>query len=185
MRYIDESLAAGETIIQRGKWPGVFWFGAWAALLLLGIIVVGVFIFAAAAIKMKTTDFAVTNRRVILKRGWLNRRTHELAVESVEGVSLDQSLIARLFGYGRVVVTGTGDAVIAFPPMAQPVAFRRAIEAARADCGGEVHLAREDRAAIDRVAAEQANENEPEVVEEEERPRRKRKSSFIGLRARR
>jgi uncharacterized membrane protein YdbT with pleckstrin-like domain len=185
MRYIDESLAAGETIIQRGKWPGVFWFGAWAALLLLGIIVVGVFIFVAAAIKMKTTDFAVTNRRVILKRGWLNRRTHELAVESVEGVSLDQSLIARLFGYGRVVVTGTGDAVIAFPPMAQPVAFRRAIEAARADCGGEVHLAREDRAAIDRVAAEQANENEPEVVEEEERRRRKRKSSFIGLRARR
>jgi uncharacterized membrane protein YdbT with pleckstrin-like domain len=179
MRYIDESLAAGETIIQRGKWPGVFWFGAWAALLLLGII------FVAAAIKMKTTDFAVTNRRVILKRGWLNRRTHELAVESVEGVSLDQSLIARLFGYGRVVVTGTGDAVIAFPPMAQPVAFRRAIEAARADCGGEVHLAREDRAAIDRVAAEQANENEPEVVEEEEHPRRKRRSSFIGLRARR
>lgn len=186
MRYIDESLAAGETIIQRGKWPGVFWFGAWAALLLLGIIVVGVFIFLSAVIKMKTTDFAVTNRRVILKRGWLNRRTHELAVESVEGVSLDQSLIARLFGYGRVVVTGTGDAVIAFPPMANPVAFRRAIEAARADCGGEVHLAREDREAIAHAAAGQANENEPEeVIEEDERPRRKQRSSFIGLRARR
>jgi hypothetical protein len=36
MRYIDESLADGETIIQRGKWPGIFWFGAWAALILLG-----------------------------------------------------------------------------------------------------------------------------------------------------
>lgn len=185
MRYIDESLAAGETIIQRGKWPGVFWFGAWAALVLLGIIVVGVFIFAVAAIKMKTTDFAVTNRRVILKRGWLNRRTHELAVESVEGVSLDQSLIARLFGYGRVVVTGTGDAAIAFPPMADPVAFRRAIEAARAACGGEVRLASEDREALERAA--HSNENEPEeaVEQEEERPRRRRRPSFIGLRARR
>jgi uncharacterized membrane protein YdbT with pleckstrin-like domain len=192
MRYIDESLADGETIIQRGKWPGVFWFGAWAALILLGIILVGVFIFVTAAIKMKTTDFAVTNRRVILKRGWLNRHTQELAVESVEGVSLDQSIIARIFGYGRVVVTGTGDAVIVFPPMAHPVAFRRAIEAARADCGGEVHLARGDREAIERAAApEQANENEPvEVIDEEdmveaERPQRKRHSSFIGLRARR
>lgn len=45
MRYIDESLADGETIIQRGQWPGIFWFGAWAALILLGIAIVGIFIF--------------------------------------------------------------------------------------------------------------------------------------------
>jgi uncharacterized membrane protein YdbT with pleckstrin-like domain len=187
MRYIDESLAPGETIIARGKWPALFWIGAWAALLVLGIIVVGVFIFAAMAIKMMTTDFAVTNRRVILKQGWLNRKTHELAVESVEGVSLDQSIWARIFGYGRVVVTGTGEARIVFPPMAHPVEFRRAIEAARADCGGEVHLARDDRAALDRAAAaneDAANTNEPEIVEEEQ-PRRRKRPSFIGLRARR
>jgi len=186
MRYIDESLADGEVIIQRGKWPAVFWFGAWAALIVLGIAIVGIFIFIRSAVIMMTTDFAVTNRRVILKRGWLNRRTQELAVESVEGVSLDQSIIARMFGYGRVVVTGTGDAVVVFPPMAHPVAFRRSIEAARADCGGEVHLARDDRRAIER-AADQANENEPvkEDVVDEERARCKRGSSFIGLRARR
>jgi uncharacterized membrane protein YdbT with pleckstrin-like domain len=187
MRYIDESLAPGETIIARGKWPTLFWVGAWAALLVLGIIIVGIFIFAGMAIKMMTTDFAVTNRRVILKEGWLNRKTHELAVESVEGVSLDQSLWARIFGYGRVVVTGTGEATILFPPMAHPVEFRRAIEAARVDCGGEVHLARDDRAAIERVAAaneDAANVNEPAAAEEEDKPRRRR-PSFIGLRSRR
>jgi uncharacterized membrane protein YdbT with pleckstrin-like domain len=182
MRYIDESLAAGEEIIQRGKWPVIFWVGAWTALILLGIIVVGVFIFAISAIKMMTTDFAVTNRRVILKTGWLNRRTQELAVQSVEGVSLDQSIIARLFGYGRVVVTGTGEATIVFPPMAHPVAFRRAIEAARADCGNEVHLAREDRNAIERVAGGNENELEAEAAED---PPPKRRRSFIGLRAHR
>src|SRR5690606_27158881 len=143
MRYIDESLAPGETILQRGQWPGIFWFGAWAALILLGIILVGIFIFVRAAVIMKTTDFAVTDRRVILKRGWLNRRTQELAVESVESVSLDQSIMQRAFGYGRVIVTGTGDAVVVFPPMANPVAFRRAIEAARAN-GGEDHLAHDE-----------------------------------------
>jgi uncharacterized membrane protein YdbT with pleckstrin-like domain len=188
MRYIDESLASGETIIRRGQWPMIYWVGAWAALLLLGIILVGVFIFVTMVIKMKTTDFAVTNRRVILKEGWLNRRTHELAVESVEGVSLDQSIWARLFGFGRVVVTGTGEATIVFPPMAHPVDFRRAIESARADCGGEVHLARDDRAAIERVVVaneDAVNTNEP-VVAESDAPRRPRKRpSFIGLRRRR
>lgn len=186
MRYIDESLASGETIIQRGTWPAIFWFGAWAALVVLGIAIIGIFIFVSAVVKMKSTDFAVTNRRVILKTGWLNRHTQELAVESVEGVTLDQSFIARLFGYGRVIVTGTGEARIVFPPMANPVAFRRSIEAARADCGGEVHLAREDRKAI--VRAAEANENAPvvdEVAAEAPAPRRKHKGSFIGLRARR
>ncbi|MGE0740218.1 MAG: PH domain-containing protein [Hyphomonadaceae bacterium] len=180
MRYVDASLAPGEIVLQRGKWPGVFWFLAWAALIVLGIIGVGVFIFFAMAIRMWSTDFAVTNRRVILKRGWLNRRTQELAVESVEGVSLDQSLIARLCGFGRVIVTGTGEARIVFPPMANPVAFRRAIETARAEAG-EVHLADEDLAALERAKAA-ANSNE--VVEEDGPPRRKR-PSFIGLRARR
>ncbi len=189
MRYIDSSLASGETILKRGAWPGVFWLGAWAALIFLGIIVVGIFIFLRSVIIMSSTDFAVTDRRIILKRGWLNRRTQELAVESVEGVSLEQSLIARLFGYGRIVVTGTGDAVIVFPPMANPVEFRRAIETARAQAG-ELHLGRADRAALEAAATERgdpnviedvveerANENEPERVP----PRRR---SFIGLRAR-
>jgi len=185
MRYIDSSLASGETVLMRGKWPGVFWFGAWAALILLGVIVVGIFIFLRSFIIMTSTDFAVTDRRIILKRGWLNRQTQELAVESVEGVSLDQSLIARMFGYGRIVVTGTGDAVIVFPPMANPVQFRRAIETARAQAN-EIHLGREDRAALEGVAAEPAASVSANEVEPEEAPRAppKRRRSFIGLRAR-
>jgi len=176
MRYIDESLADGEIILRRGKFPAVFWVGAWAALILLGIIVVGVFIFLAAAIHMWTTDFAVTNRRVVLKRGWLNRRTQELAVENVEGVSLDQSIIGRLFGFGRVIVTGTGDATIVFPPTSHPIDFRRAIEQARAECG-ETRVVREER-----VVDETVNDNVEERITHEKPPRRRR--SFIGLRSR-
>lgn len=173
MRYVDESLAPGEEILARGRWPGLFWFGAWAALILLGIAVVGIFIFLRAFIIMKTTDFAVTNKRVILKRGWLNRRTQELAVGSVEGVALDQSWWARLWNYGHVIVTGTGDAVIRFPAMADPVAFRRAIEAARAQ-SHEVRLAPEDRDAIADAANDANEESAPSP--------RKRRRSFIGLR---
>jgi len=176
MRYVDESLAPGEEILARGRWPGLFWFGAWAALVVLGIAIVGIFIFLRAAIIMNTTDFAVTNKRVILKRGWLNRRTQELAVGSVEGVVLDQSWWARLWNYGNVVVTGTGDAVIRFPAMADPVAFRRAIETARAE-SHEMRLAPEDREMIAQTAAN-------DVREEPAAPPRKRRRSFIGLRSR-
>jgi uncharacterized membrane protein YdbT with pleckstrin-like domain len=171
MSYIDKSLAPGEEIVFRGRWPMIYWVGAWAALILLGVIIVGVFIFAAGAIHMLVTQFAVTDRRVVLKRGWLNVHTYELATETVEGVQLVQSIWGRIFGYGRVVVTGTGDAQIVFPPMAHPIAFRRAIEATRHG-NTQVHIAPDDINAIGRAAA--ANDVAANDVAEEEPPRSRR-----------
>lgn len=176
MRYIDKSLAPGEEVVVRGQWPTLYWIGAWAALLVLGIIGVGVFMFAAMAIKMKTTDFAVTNRRVILKRGWLNLSTQEVSTSSIETVEVAQRFWGRIFGYGKVRVTGTGDSHIVFPPMKNPIAFRRAIESARAHTD-VVHLADEDRAALADAAR---SANDVEEVEVEEAPR-KRRRGFIGL----
>ncbi|MEZ6024132.1 MAG: PH domain-containing protein [Hyphomonadaceae bacterium] len=143
MSYIDKSLAPGEDIIVRGKWPTIYWVGAWLALIFLGILLVGVYIFIAMAIHMSVTQFAVTDRRVVLKRGWLNVHTKELATETVEGVQVVQSIWGKLFGYGRIVITGTGDARIVFPPMAHPIAFRRAIESTR-HANPQTHIAHED-----------------------------------------
>lgn len=174
MRYIDESLAPGETVLARGRYPTIMWVMTWLALIVLGIIIVGIYIFIRNVVIMKTTDFAVTNRRVILKKGWLNRQTYELAVESVEGVTLHQSIWARLFGYGNVIVTGTGEALIRFPAMANPVAFRRAIETARSEAH-QLRIADEDREAL-KARGEPAND-----VEEEKHDKPRRKRTFIGL----
>lgn len=109
----------------------MLWLVAWLALLLLGIILVGIFIFAVSASKMLTTEFAVTDRRVILKRGLLRLDTAELAVGSIESVFVHQGFFGLIFGFGRISITGTGDSQILFPPMADPVGFRSAIEEAR------------------------------------------------------
>jgi len=160
-QYVDKSLAADEHIVMRGRWPAIYWFWAWAALILLGVFVIGVVIFAIAAIRMSTTEFAVTDQRIILKRGFIRRETHEIAVHSVEGANLVQSFWGRIFGYGRLIVTGTGDARIVFPPMADPVEFRRAIENGRTH-DREVHLAKADREAIRQAAANDSEaENAP------------------------
>ncbi|MBI1186354.1 MAG: PH domain-containing protein [Alphaproteobacteria bacterium] len=153
-QYVDKSLAADETIVMRGRWPWIYWFWAWAALVVLGVFIIGIVIFAVAAVRMTTTEFVVTDQRVILKRGFIRRQTNEIAVRSVEGANLMQSFWGRILGYGRLIVTGTGDARIEFPPMADPVGFRRAIENGRTN-DREVHLAREDREAIREAAADE------------------------------
>jgi uncharacterized membrane protein YdbT with pleckstrin-like domain len=134
--YIRQSLASGENICVRGQWPGIYWFGAWCVLLLLGVFIVGIFWFAYLAMKMWTTRWAVTDYRVVSKKGWFVRDTAELSIDSIETVSVHQSFWGRMFNYGELVVTGAGESSLTLPPTNNPVAFRRAIESARVAARG-------------------------------------------------
>lgn len=131
--YIDASLAPGEQVLHRARFPIVHWVLAWLMLLLLGVFVIGIVIFAIWAVRMRTTEMGVTDHRVILKAGLFRRHTREIAVTTVETVEVHQSVLGRLFGYGRILIKGTGEAELLFPPMQNPLRFRRAIEEGRGE----------------------------------------------------
>ncbi len=131
--YLDKSLTTGEHIIYRGRFHWLRWVLAWAALILFGWVVIGVIAFAWMVSRMMTTDFGVTNRRVVLKRGFFTRTTEEIASESVESVELRQGVFGRIFNFGSLRVSGTGDAEIQMPQMAAPIEFRAAVEKSRTD----------------------------------------------------
>lgn len=54
------------------------------------------------------TEFAVTNRRVIFKRGFIWRATEEMNMDKVETVDVGQSIPGRVFDYGTIRIMGTG-----------------------------------------------------------------------------
>lgn len=131
MSYISRRLAPGEEIVREGEYH---WFQKtwpWIALLVLGIILIGIVIWAAEMMRMSTTRWAVTNRRVILKRGFFNVNVDELTLGAIEGAHVDQSIFGRMFGYGKLRISGRGDTELQFPTMAHPNRFRAAIEEAR------------------------------------------------------
>ena len=88
MSYIDQSLIAGETIVHRAR---VSWWSQFP-LVLLGIVTlvvaVGIVLLAMAWIKVRSTELAITNRRVIAKFGFVKRHTVEINLEPSEGHSL-------------------------------------------------------------------------------------------------
>lgn len=131
MSYVAKRLGPGETVVVEGKFHWLQYLMAWLALVFLGIFVVGIFIFVKEMARMRTTEFVVTNRRVILKRGWLSVHSDEITLDSIEGAHVDRSLLGRLFGYGRLELHGRGDTHMRFPTMARPDRFRSAIESAR------------------------------------------------------
>jgi len=87
-------------------------------------------ILAVPFLKRRSSEFAVTTKRVIIKLGVLNTRSVELLLPKIEGITVSQSLGGRLFGYGQIVVIGTGGTQEPFPGIQAPLDFRQAVQAA-------------------------------------------------------
>ena len=108
----------------KGLHPGVLIVSAF-------VLLMGLLKFAQLMIVKATTEIAVTTSRLSYKRGLVARYVGEINIDRIEGVNVLQGILGRMFGYGRVMVRGTGVGDILLPPIEQPIRFRKAIEVAR------------------------------------------------------
>ena len=125
MSYIDESLVEGETLIHRAR---VSWWSQFA-LLALGVvtlvIVVGLVFLAMAWIRVRSTELAITNRRVIAKTGFVKRHTVEINLDKVEALKVEQGVWGRFLNFGTIFISGAGTSVAPIRDIADPLVFRR------------------------------------------------------------
>ena len=125
MSYIDESLIEGETIIHRAR---VSWWSQFGLLVLgvvLLVVVVGLFFIIAAWIAVRSTEIAITNRRVIAKFGFIKRDTVEINLDKVEALRVEQGFLGRMLNYGTIFISGAGTSVAPIRNIADPLVFRR------------------------------------------------------------
>ena len=99
---------------------------AWVSLLLFAAAAVPLF---KAWFERWTTEIAVTDRRIIHKRGFIRRETKEIALDKVESVDVDQSIFGRILDYGSISVHGTGQAIEQLKAIAAPIEFRNHVTA--------------------------------------------------------
>jgi uncharacterized membrane protein YdbT with pleckstrin-like domain len=125
MSYIEDSLVAGETLVHKAR---VSWWSQFP-LLLLGVvtlvIVVGIVFIAMAWIRVRSTELAITNRRVIAKTGFVKRHTVEINLDKVEALKVEQGLWGRFLNFGTVFISGAGTSVAPIQDIADPLVFRR------------------------------------------------------------
>jgi len=150
MSYVEKHLTPGEEIAFRTRLHPVIFAGTatFAAcvigatalivarnelapetvrLLWLAAVAIVAVSFSSPYLRWRTSEFAVTNRRVLVKVGLLSVHTVELLLPKVEAIAVDQTIAGRLFGYGTLRIVGTGGSVEAFPRVAQPEALREAV----------------------------------------------------------
>ncbi len=139
--YVESNLIAGEQVVYQTRlYPIVFLPGAGLVIAGiavgtlyspaggLGMLVMGVAMTIGAWLRQWASEFAVTNKRIIAKVGAMSQRSIEINLSKVESVEVNQDVFARLFNYGTILVIGTGGTKEPFDLIADPLAFRRAVQ---------------------------------------------------------
>lgn len=98
-------------------------FAFWAVVAaILFIMAAGLLL--SAWFKRITTEIAVTDRRIIYKRGFISRRTIEMEMDKVESVDVDQSVVGRILNYGDIIIRGVGVGIEPLKNIEAPIEFR-------------------------------------------------------------
>ncbi len=154
MGYIEKNLVPGETVLYKTRlhWIVMIWLLLEAAVLgaiglamciggyvergapagwiiagLLCLVVAGALV-AAGVIRRGATEIAVSNKRVLIKRGVLSQNSIEVLLPKVESISVNESAFGRMLGYGDVILRGTGGTFETFTRIARPNEFRRQVQ---------------------------------------------------------
>ncbi len=146
MGYIEQNLMQGEQIRYYTKLHWVIFifpiflifigfclaavFSSHSAALISGALffLVGILLGVPRFITYKSSEFAVTNKRVLIKVGFIRRHSLELLLQKVEGIGVDQDIFGRIFGYGTIIVTGTGGTKEPFKKIQNPLEFRKQVQ---------------------------------------------------------
>ena len=80
-----------------------------------------------AFIRYRTNGLVLTTKRVISRTGVISRRSIDLALTKIEGVSFEQNLFGQILNYGTIVIRGTGGGIEQFPTLAAPAEFSRQV----------------------------------------------------------
>lgn len=74
------------------------------------------------------SEFVITNRRIIIKTGFIARETFEMNLSKIESVNVDQSVFGRIFNFGSMTIIGSGGTRETFHKISRPLAFRKAFQ---------------------------------------------------------
>jgi uncharacterized membrane protein YdbT with pleckstrin-like domain len=141
--YVEAHLLQGEKVLYQAQRSPVAAYSGAVVFAVTGIVLavllravplfgLGILLALIAAaggfLQLKSSEYAVTNRRVLVKQGVIVRKSMELLLGKVEGISVDQNIAGRIFGYGSVTVNGTGGGRDPFKGVDKPFELRKAVQ---------------------------------------------------------
>ena len=150
MSYYEKVIQPGETILYNKKIHWIVYLPAillFIAGVLIGVAVgahindgaryffslggffigASLFFMVRAWIMRMATEIVVTDKRIILKMGFIQRNTMEMNMDKVETVDVAQSILGRIMDYGTVIIRGVGSSYEPLKNVTSPLELRNVI----------------------------------------------------------
>jgi len=136
-RYVDQQLMPGEHVIYAASLHWIIflrsfmWFAVGALLIPLAAglatiaFIMAAWSFISALVRLLTSEFVITNKRLFVKDGFIRRTSLEILLSKIEGVSIDQGVLGRIVDSGTLIINGIGGSKQAFRSISRPFHFRR------------------------------------------------------------
>lgn len=155
MGYIENNLVPGETVLYKTRLHWIvlvgplllsFFLAALGIAALVGgykvadqsrtglvaggalLLMAAVIVLAIGLVRRNATEVAVSNKRVLIKHGFVARKSIEVLLAKIESIGVNESVAGRMLGYGSVIVRGTGGTFETFNTIAHPNEFRRQVQ---------------------------------------------------------
>ena len=129
MEYIKEkTLTSNETIILQPKKSKIPLFWRWVfGILFCWLLLIPLIKAIQYNINFATTEFAVTDKKVVEKYGWMSVHCDEMRLEKIENVTINQTFFGRMFNYGNVCIQGANRNNITFSNVKDVNEIKKAI----------------------------------------------------------
>lgn len=139
MSYVNKHLMSSETIIYQTKlnWTE---YNKGVIIILIGLIfsssngtsgypfvMLGLIVLGMTYLRINSSEFVVTDKRVLIKVGILKTKSLETMLNKVEGIHVEQGIIGKLVDSGSIIIKGTGGTNNPFSNIDKPFEFRNAV----------------------------------------------------------
>lgn len=140
MSYIENNLMKDEQVLYRTKlhWAKFLWPVVLIIISILSksntnpfseaLLFLGIIWFISTLITYLTSEFGVTNKRVMIKHGFIKRISLETLLNKIEGITVKQGILGRILNYGTIIVKGTGGTSNPFHKINAPLQFRKNVQ---------------------------------------------------------
>lgn len=92
-------------------------------------VVLGLTLWLVIYLRYKTTEIAITNRRIVVKHGIIRRLSREVNIVRVQNIDIVQSILGRLFDFGTLDIRcgGLGNPLEEMYDISDPLECHRAV----------------------------------------------------------
>ena len=107
-RYIEKNLGKEEKILAKSH---IHWLEKWK-------------LFGLFFIAKRRHEISLTNKRFVYRYGLFVEKVDQLSIGKIESINVVQGPLAKMFGYGKLVVTGSGGHFMEINYVKNPNIFR-------------------------------------------------------------